>query len=261
VQGRELARAVISVLAGTGSIGKVTFAGGEPLLCPWLPEMLRLAKDLGLTTMVVTNGSLLSTHWLEANAPHLDWVAVSIDSVDPRTNAAAGRSVKGRGPLTEAEYLAKCRSVRETGVRLKVNTTVTRFNWEEDLSSLVAEVRPDRWKVFQALPVAGQNHARAGQFVVTRGQFQAFCSRHAAAGAVVEDNSRMTGSYLMIDCYGRLFDNVTGRYRRGPPVAEVGWEAALSGVAFSPEGFLARGGRYDWSPNAHRDRLPPRPVP
>ncbi|WP_282071372.1 hypothetical protein [Polaribacter atrinae] len=36
---------------------KITFAGGEPMLCPWLPKLIKTAKELGLTTMIVTNGS------------------------------------------------------------------------------------------------------------------------------------------------------------------------------------------------------------
>jgi len=38
---------------------KITFAGGEPLLCPWLPDLMKTAKELGMTTMIVTNGSRL----------------------------------------------------------------------------------------------------------------------------------------------------------------------------------------------------------
>lgn len=37
----------------------INFAGGEPTLCPWLPDLLRRAKELNLTTAIVTNGILL----------------------------------------------------------------------------------------------------------------------------------------------------------------------------------------------------------
>lgn len=36
---------------------KITFAGGEPTLCPWLSDLIKIAKNEGLTTMIVTNGS------------------------------------------------------------------------------------------------------------------------------------------------------------------------------------------------------------
>ena len=43
---------------------KITFAGGEPTLCPWISELIKLAKENGLTTMIVTNGSKLSDEFL-----------------------------------------------------------------------------------------------------------------------------------------------------------------------------------------------------
>ena len=45
---------------------KINFAGGEPTLCPWLPDLIRRAKELGLTTSVVTNGSRITEKWLES---------------------------------------------------------------------------------------------------------------------------------------------------------------------------------------------------
>jgi radical S-adenosyl methionine domain-containing protein 2 len=51
------AAAVVALLAAAG-FEKITFSGGEPFLCPWLPELVRIAKRGGMTTAVVTNGSL-----------------------------------------------------------------------------------------------------------------------------------------------------------------------------------------------------------
>jgi organic radical activating enzyme len=39
-------------------LGKITFAGGEPTLCPWLHDLIAIAKKTGMVTMLVTNGSL-----------------------------------------------------------------------------------------------------------------------------------------------------------------------------------------------------------
>ena len=39
---------------------KVSFVGGEPTLCPHLPALIRHARDIGLVTMLVTNGSRLT---------------------------------------------------------------------------------------------------------------------------------------------------------------------------------------------------------
>ena len=50
---------------------KLTFAGGEPTLCPWLPELIAHAKSLGLVTMLVTNGSRCSWEYMAKIADSL----------------------------------------------------------------------------------------------------------------------------------------------------------------------------------------------
>ena len=39
---------------------KMNFAGGEPVLCPWLPRLVHRTKGIGFSTSVVTNGSLIT---------------------------------------------------------------------------------------------------------------------------------------------------------------------------------------------------------
>ncbi len=56
----------------------------------------------------------------------------------------------------------------------------------------------------------------------------------------------MTGSYLMVDPAGRLFDNVNGQYRFSSPILQVGFEGALRQVSFSAERYAGRGGNYSW---------------
>ena len=41
--------------------------------------------------------------------------------------------------------------------KLKLNTVVAAANVEDAMSALVLRLRPDRWKVFKALQIAGQN--------------------------------------------------------------------------------------------------------
>ncbi len=54
---------VVESLAQSG-FEKINFAGGEPTLCPWLPDLIGRAKGLGMTTSVVTNGSLICGAYL-----------------------------------------------------------------------------------------------------------------------------------------------------------------------------------------------------
>ena len=60
---------------------KVTFVGGEPTLCKDLVRFVATAKDLGLATAIVTNGSRITPTYLDQFAGALDWMGFSIDSL------------------------------------------------------------------------------------------------------------------------------------------------------------------------------------
>ena len=193
--------AVVEFLAQAG-FRKLNFAGGEPTLCPWLPDLIGRAKYLGLTTSVVTNGSLISGEWLNAVAGQLDWAALSIDSVEPDTLLRTGRTTLN-GPMTAEDYLCVARVLRDRCVRVKVNTVVSRSNLHEDLSGFIIEVRPERWKLLQVLPVAGQNSSRVGDHLVSAEEFWGYVETNRRVEehgitVVPEDNDPMTGSYVML---------------------------------------------------------------
>lgn len=119
------------------------------------------------------------------------------------------------------------------------------------MTSLVLALRPERWKVLQALPIAGQNDGRIDDLLITREQFDRFVARHrevetAGIHLVPESNDLMTGSYVMVDPAGRFFDNVDGVHRYSLPIFEVGVTAALEEVRIDPETFRRRGGAYNW---------------
>ncbi len=248
VQGQlpvEDAHRLIDILRAAGG-QKLNFAGGEPTLHPNIGPLLAHAKAAGFVTSIVTNGSRLM-RLLERHPGVLDWVGLSIDSSNEATQAALGR---GRGDHV-ARVLGLAELCRKEGVRLKLNTVVTALTWQEDMSPLIRRIRPERWKVFQVLPVAGQNDGEVEELLISRAQFEAFLAQHAPLEAegfppIAEDNDAMTGSYVMVDPLGRFFSNATGTHTYSEPILEVGVQAALAQVRFSPEKFEARGGRYAW---------------
>jgi radical S-adenosyl methionine domain-containing protein 2 len=229
---------------------KVTFAGGEPTLCPWLAELATASKGAGATTMLVTNGSRLS-RTLPALAGVMDWVTLSIDSAVETTMVTLGRAVQGKATLPAARYRELAEEIRAAGMRVKVNTVVNALNAAEDLSPLMRALRPERWKLLRVLPVRGQNSGRVEPLLVSDAQFAAFVERHRPLAhegieVVPEDNDEMRGSYAMVDPAGRFFDNAAGGHRYTRPILDAGIDAAWGQVAFSMDRFERRGGRYDW---------------
>lgn len=233
------------------SIQKITFVGGEPMLCPWIEDVLSFAKSLGLTTMIVTNGSKLSMEWIKTNHKNCDWITISIDSINKNTNLISGRAIGGKKPLSENDYFHMTNLIKNHGVRLKLNTTVSAFNWKEDMSKFILTAKPERWKIFQALPIIGQNDKNFHKCKIRIDQFDAFVKRHLSVQhhteMIAENNDAMTESYLMIDPAGRFFDNSRGRYFYSRAICDVGWKKALSDIQFDYNKFIARKGIYDWS--------------
>ena len=246
---REGCLAVVDALGGA-EFEKINFAGGEPTLCPWLPDLIFKAKELGMTTSIVTNGSRITPEWLDGLCGTLDWAALSIDTVDPQKLKASGRVTRD-GPLSLEDYLDVAAMLKERGVRLKINTVVNRNNCDEDLTGFIARARPERWKLLQVLPVGGQNDGLVDDQVITTEQFARYVARNRRAedlGVVVvpEDNELMTGSYVMVDPAGRFFDNTAGAHVYSRPIIEVGVEDALRDVSVDPDQFHLRGGLYAW---------------
>lgn len=246
---KQEAISVVQMLADHG-FRKITFAGGEPTLCPWLVELVSTAKAVGMTTMIVTNGTRLTDAYLDSLHPCLDWIALSVDSLDVETNRNIGRAVPGRGAITSEEYRALVDRVRVNGFRLKVNTVVNRLNWQEDLASFILHARPERWKVLQALPIKGQNDAHIDDMAVTIDQFNAFVQRHRhladATNIAPESNEQILGSYVMIDPAGRFFDDTSGAYRYGPSILQSGVSAAMASMDYDTSKFIERGGQWAW---------------
>jgi radical S-adenosyl methionine domain-containing protein 2 len=225
---------------------KITFVGGEPTLCPFLGDLIETAHRLGLTTCVVSNGERLGPI-LERHAASLDWIGLSVDSADEAVCVRLGRGTGGHVNRS----IALAGLARERGIQIKLNTVVTAWNHAEDMSAFVKAIRPERWKVFRVLPIAGQNDGRVEPLLITAEQFRAYVERHAhLAGEgfppVAEDNEDMTGSYVMIDPMGRFFDNVDGRLVYSPPILEHGVEQAFAAVRWERQRFMARGGLYPW---------------
>jgi MoaA/NifB/PqqE/SkfB family radical SAM enzyme len=111
------------------------FTGGEPLLYPELLPSLAQARELGLETLLVTNGALLTPHYLrQFQERGLHSLIISLDAasgeVHDRHRGLPGlsRHLKDMVPLA-----------REAGLRPVASVTVSRLL--DDLDALVAFVQ------------------------------------------------------------------------------------------------------------------------
>ena len=240
----EVIRDKFSWLRNSG-LEKVTFAGGEPLLHPEIVDFVRIAKELGFTTSIVTNGRLLDEPILGRLADYLDWVGISIDSSREEVERALGR---GCGNHVELVRLA-VELVHSFDLKLKINTVVTKLNFEEDMVPLIETLSPLRWKVFQCLFVEECNEDCRLDLGTTSEEFSIFESTNrrarlpGGAKSIFERNDDMINSYLMLSPEGNL------TIARGRHYRKIGWDELtrrpLSDFV-SIRRYEGRGGNYDW---------------
>lgn len=235
---------------------KVTFAGGEPLLSRTVIEDIAHARSLGLITSLVTNGSLLTENRILELGSVLNWLTISIDSLDPDTNRRIGRAARGV-PMAAEDYLSRIRLAQALGIRVKINTVVNQANASEDFTPFISAARPLRWKLFQATRIAEENGAEFNRWAINETMFHEFVARHAGLSRegvvlVPETQSDIYGTYAMVGPNGCFFDNSLGTYRYSRPIVSVGIEAAWEEITFSPERFQARNGDYDFATGLNR---------
>lgn len=257
----ENSKKIILEIAKNG-FTKITFAGGEPTLIKELPEIVKYAKEVGLITTIVTNGAKLSEDsLLRKLAPYLDWVALSIDTLNDELNIKSGRAINGGNTaITESFFVELIEKLKQLNIRVKINTVVSNFNWKEDMNAFISSVKPDRWKILQALKVDGQNDLFQDNFEITDTQFKKYLIRNQSAllsiNNAIEKVELIKGSYLMISPEGTLYDNTGKAYTYSDPIIKIGLSQALKQIKFDKSKFIKRGGYYEYvNKNKTREKV------
>lgn len=115
-----------SVAAGAAELGvsKIKITGGEPLLRPWLPDLVRMLyeipgiEDVGL----ITNGYHLAAHAKALKRAGLRRITISLDSLEERNFG----EITGKGGSLQ-RVLESIRVSRELGFDpIKINMVVQR---------------------------------------------------------------------------------------------------------------------------------------
>ena len=231
---------ILDKLTNAG-LKKITFAGGEPLLYKHIYEVIKYAKSIGLTTSIITNGSLLTDELLSKLQYHLDWIGISVDSLNEETNVKIGRTSKNVN-----DYYKLIDNIKKYGFKIKINTVVNIHNEEESMQEFIDYVDPMRWKVFDTLRVEGQNDEQFNEIKSSENGFESFIKRHVHQNIVPESNEQMTGSYMLIDPQGRLFENSKGKHTYSKPLQNHSIEECLSEISLDEDMFIERGGIYNW---------------
>jgi radical S-adenosyl methionine domain-containing protein 2 len=235
---------LLRLLAEAGVL-RLTFAGGEPTLCPFLEDLVlewhRLQGGVRPVAMVVTNGTGLCESRVRRIQHALGAVKLSGES-----NSNLVEKALGRGYGAHVQLIAdRADMLHRLDIPVHLNSVICSRNWEEDLTPLVRRVNPTIWKIFQVLPVPGQNDAQISNLSISVEQFSDFLSRHRQFEGIwaPEDNELMRGSYAMIDPLGRFFQSTPRGYLRSThSILDVGVHEALQEIHIDWGKYDRRGG-------------------
>ena len=249
---------IIQDLASQG-VEKINFVGGEPMLHPHLDEWIIESKRVGMVTSIVSNGTNMTKQWLEYMRPHLDWLGLSVDASNDEIHAIMGRANAREFKDGVSRHLPRAlkiaRIANDLGYGIKLNTVVTSANYTDDMTDIVKEINPTRWKIFQVLKIEEENDGRVEALLISESCFDEYIERHLQSLAstsiqvVPENNDAMLGTYAMIDAIGRVYTNQNGYYLYSEDtIQEFGFVRCWNQVSpgFSHEAFEARGGEWDW---------------
>jgi len=112
----------------------VGISGGEPLLVPWLPDLLAHTRSRQIRTTLLSNGMLWTDKRINEIGQYVDLVNVSLDGA----TAEVHDGVRGRGAFRQA--LRGIHRIGDAGIEVGINICLMRSNIrdiEDNLHDLV----------------------------------------------------------------------------------------------------------------------------
>ena len=215
---------------------RLNIAGGEPSLSKNLSFIIQTAYKLGFKVSIITNASKLTKKFIELNAKYLSIFAISVDSLNEITNTQIGRIFRDE-TLKTSTIIKNIEQFRilNNDIEIKINSVVNSYNFQEYLGDFIDLIEPDKWKIFQALSFGTENYC-------TEKEFEIFLENHKKIKTPVfkESNEDMTDSYIMIDPYGRFYQNTEGHYNYSNSIIDFPIEKAFSQIKFDLSKFKNR---------------------
>lgn len=264
VESLENCKLILNELRKAG-FQKINFAGGEPFLqAKLLGKLVEYSKlECKFSSVsIISNGSKITEEWFKSYSQFLDILGVSCDSIDEEINQKIGRG-KGNHILHVTRAAELC---EKYNVIFKINTVVNRYNAHTKMTDFINQLHLQRWKIFQVLPLEGENIGEEAKrdvtpFLISNDEFEDFIIRNRDGLnhpdiMKVENNDVMQSSYFLVDEFGRFLDSSTGGKVPTQSILKVGAKAALqellssSGGGFDAQAFTERDGDYrtsSWS--------------
>lgn len=195
-------------------VKKISYSGGEPLLAPDLPELLRKTKNAGIITSLISNGILLPQKW-DKLKEYIDWLTLPMDG----SNKILYRKVT-RGSSNEYNVLSSniINAISEN-VNLKFNTVASKMNIDDlpNIAELIKSLRVKRWKIFHFIPIRGAAAINNNEFSISSKLFNDKIAEvvdilnNTDCRITVADHNYLQNNYFWINSDGAI--TVTEDYK------------------------------------------------
>ena len=182
--------------------GRINLVGGEPLCYKNIQELIDYINSKNIDVSIVTNASLLTKKFILDNKNKLKMIGISVDSLNRDTNYSIGRC-SNQKVLQMIDLIKLCKIIKSQGIKLKINTCVMKLNLNEDLSSFIKLVQPDRYKIFQVVPDTLFGY----QNRISLEEFNNYLLKYKGIKYKSETSEYMKDNYLIIDSLGKLTIN------------------------------------------------------
>lgn len=190
---------------------RINLAGGEPLIYPYIDEIIDYISSKGIKVSIITNGSFLTEEKVEKYAGKVETIGISIDAKSKETNEKIGRCTS-KGPLNLEKLKKVCDKIHSFGIKLKINTVVSRVNIDEDLLSVYKELKPDKIK-YLCVHVLENKNKNTNSILPSNEEFDEFVRKNLYnenCKVVIENSGYMANSYFMLNPCGQVYINDNG---------------------------------------------------
>ena len=183
--------------------GRINLAGGEPLMSRNIDRLIDYISSKNIKVSIITNGYYLDEAFVDRHINQISTIVISVDSLDYDTNIKIGRCFKAN--VLSREYIIHiCNKIKKSGIKLKINTCLSKLNYKEDFNEFINELKPDRYKILQMH--CDDNDFKNKNDMVTEEEAKFFLSK-IQYDYIYENADEMKNSYIIIDSMGNISTN------------------------------------------------------
>ena len=221
---------------------KLKITGGEPLLRPWVPELVRKLSGIdGIEDLaLITNGAHLARMAAQLRAAGLDRITVSLDSLDEETFAKMNGRAHRLGPILEGIKAAEAAGFRE----IKLNTVVVRGLNDHEVVGIVRRFRGTGHIVrfIEYMDVGNRNGWRRELVVPSREILEAIDAEFPAVPVEPNYRGEVASRYRFLDGQGEIgfISSVSQPFCRDCSRIRLSAEGKLYTCLFARGGFDIR---------------------